>query len=219
MLYFVGIGPGDPELVTVKAARLVGEADAIAYADTGMGSSAVESILGDRLAGKTLCPVSIPMRGSRADWLEAHRRAAERLLALLEEYPTMVYPVLGDPGVYASSSYLMRLVSQKHPCRVVPGITTMCAAAAELGVPLCEQAERLTILDSFEPGEPLPEGNAVIMKSGRRLAALKEAAAGREAYAVRNLGMDNAFMGRLEDIPEDDYSYFTTVIVKAGGEA
>ena len=64
MLYFVGIGPGDPELVTVKAARLVGEADAIAYADTGMGSSAVESILGDRLAGKTLCPVSIPMRGS-----------------------------------------------------------------------------------------------------------------------------------------------------------
>ena len=158
--------------------------------------------------------VHIPMRGNRADWLEAHRRAAEKLLALLEEHPAMVYPVLGDPGVYASSSYLMRLVSQKHPCRVVPGITTMCAAAAELGVPLCEQAERLTILDSFEPGEPLPEGNAVIMKSGRRLAALKEAAAGREAYAVRNLGMDNAFIGRLEDIPEDDYSYFTTVIIK-----
>ena len=83
MLYFVGIGPGDPELVTVKAARLVREADAIAYADTGMGSSAVESILGDRLAGKPLCPVSIPMRGSRADWLEAHRRAAEKLLPLI----------------------------------------------------------------------------------------------------------------------------------------
>lgn len=214
MLYFVGIGPGDPELVTLKAARLVREADAVVYADTGMGSSAVENILGDRLAGKTLCKVNIPMRGSREDWLDAHRRAAETLLALLERYPTMVYPVLGDPGVYASSSYLMKLVSQKHPCRVVPGITTMCAAAAELGVPLCEQAERLTILDSLEPGEPLPEGNAVVMKSGRRLAELKQAAAGREAYAVRNLGMDNAFAGRLEDIPEDEYSYFTTVIVR-----
>ena len=214
MLYFVGIGPGDPELVTVKAARLVREADAISYADTGMGSSAVESILGDRLAGKTLCPVSIPMRGSRADWLEAHQRAAEKLLALLEEYPTMVYPVLGDPGVYASSSYLMRLVEQRHPCGTVPGITTMCAAAAELGVALCEQGESLTILDGIESGAALPDGNAVVMKSGRRLAELKAAAAGREAFAVRNLGMNNAWKGRLEDIPEDDYSYFTTVIVK-----
>lgn len=219
MLYFVGIGPGDPELLTVKAARLVREADAIAYADTGMGSSAVERILGERMAGKPLYPVHIPMRGNRADWLEAHRRAAERLLALLEEHPAMVYPVLGDPGVYASSSYLMRLVSQKHPCRVVPGITTMCAAAAELGVPLCEQGEGLTILDSFAPDEPLPGGNAVIMKSGRQLAALKAAAAGREAYAVRNLGMENAFAGSLQDIPEDGYSYFTTVIVKADRDA
>lgn len=219
MLYFVGIGPGDPELLTVKAARLVREADAIAYADTGMGSSTVERILGERMTGKPLYPVHIPMRGSREDWLEAHRRAAERLLALLEEYPTMVYPVLGDPGVYASSSYLMRLVSQEHPCRVVPGITTMCAAAAELGVPLCEQGERLTILDSFAPDEPLPGGNAVIMKSGRQLTALKAAAAGREAYAVRNLGMENAFAGPLRDIPEDGYSYFTTVIVKADRDA
>ena len=113
----------------------------------------------------------------------------------------------------------MRLVSQKHPCRVVPGITTMCAAAAELGVPLCEQGEGLTILDSFAPDEPLPGGNAVIMKSGRQLAALKAAAAGREAYAVRNLGMENAFAGPLQDIPEDGYSYFTTVIVKADRDA
>ena len=214
MLYFVGIGPGDPELVTVKAARLVGEADAIAYADTGMGSSAVESILGDRLAGKPLCPVSIPMRGSRADWLEAHRRAAEKLLTLLKEYTTMVYPVLGDPGVYASSSYLMRLVSQKHPCRVVPGVTTMCAAAAELCIPLCEQRERLTVLDDFDVEEILPEGNVVVMKSGRHIDELRAASWGREAYAVRNLGMENSWAGRLSDMPECGYSYFTTALVK-----
>lgn len=214
MLYFVGIGPGDPELLTLKAVRLLREADAIAYADTGMGSSAVAGILGELMDGKPLCPLHIPMKGNRADWLEAHRRAADELVALLERYPNMVYPVLGDPGVYASSSYLMRLVEQRHPCGTVPGITTMCAAAAELGVALCEQGESLTILDGIESGAALPDGNAVVMKSGRRLAELKAAAAGREAFAVRNLGMNNAWKGRLEDIPEDDYSYFTTVIVK-----
>ena len=112
MLYFVGIGPGDPELVTVKAARLVREADAIAYADTGMGSSAVESILGDRLAGKPLCPVSIPMRGSRADWLEAHRRAAEKLLTLLKGKAYYGILCLGNcPGIYA---YLIEAGRIRH---------------------------------------------------------------------------------------------------------
>lgn len=214
MLYFVGIGPGDPELLTLKAARLLREADAIAFADTGMGSSAVSAILGDSMKGKPLCPLRIPMKGSRADWLDAHRRAADRLLEMLAEYPTIVYPVLGDPGIYASSSYLMNLVRERHPCEAVPGITTMCAAAAELGIPLCEQGESLTILDSFQAEAELPRGNVVIMKSGRQLAALKAAAAGRNAYAVRNLGMANAWKGRLADIPEDEYSYFTTVILR-----
>ena len=213
MLTFIGIGPGDPELITLKAARLVREADAVAYADTGMGSSAVSNILGELLEGKRLFPLHIPMKGGREDWLEAHRSAAEELLRLLKDYENIVYPVLGDPGVYASSSYLMRLVQQSHPCAVVPGITTMCAAAAKLGVALCEQGESLTILDSFADGQSLPDGNCVIMKSGRRLSGLKEAAAGREAYAVRNLGMQNQWLGSLQDIPEDDYSYFTTVLV------
>ena len=217
MLYFVGIGPGDPELLTLKAARLIREADAIAYADTGTGSSAVMNILGDLLADKPLFPLSIPMKGRRNEWRDAHALAAERLLDLLKEYPNIAYPVLGDPGIYASSSYLMGLVEQKHPCAMTPGITTMCAAAAELGIPLCEQGESLTVLDSFEPGMQLPEGNAVIMKSGRRLSELKSAVQDREAFAVRNLGMANAWQGRLDEIDEEDYSYFTTVIVKQKG--
>ncbi len=217
MLYFVGIGPGDPELLTLKAVRLLREADAIAFADTGTGSSAVSAILGDLMEGKPLCPLNIPMKGGRSDWLEAHRQAAEALIEMLEKYPNIVYPVLGDPGIYASSSYLMRLVSQRHPCKAVPGITTMCAAAAEMGIPLCEQGENLTILDRFDPEKDLPDGNIVLMKSGRRLDLLKQRLEGREAYAVRNLGMENEWKGRLEEISSEEYSYFTTVIVKAEG--
>ena len=215
MLYFVGIGPGDPALLTLKAVRLLREADAIAFADTGTGSSAVAGILGDLMQGKPLCPLHIPMKGMRGDWQEAHRRAADELLELLKKYPSIVYPVLGDPGIYASSSYLLRLLREKHPCRVVPGITTMCAAAAELGISLCEQGERLTVLDSMDSDIALPGGNIVAMKSGRQLGLLKQSLDGRTAYAVRNLGMANEWTGLLEEIPDEDYSYFTTVIIKS----
>ena len=154
------------------------------------------------------------MRGMRDDWAAAHDRAAESLLAYLKTYPTVAYPVLGDPGIYASSSYLLRRIAPLHPCAVVPGIPAMCAAAANMGVPLCEQGEKLTVVDSFDPEVPIPEGNVVLMKSGKNLDALKAALNGREAYAARNLGMDSAWTGPLADIPADAYSYFTTVIAK-----
>ena len=215
MLYVVGVGPGDPELMTLKAVRLIQNAGALVYVDTGMGKSAVSAILGDLTAGKPLFPLSIPMRGTRDAWRQAHEEAAARLLDLLKQYETVVYPVLGDPGVYASSSYLVSLIKDRHPVTIVPGITAMCQAAAQLGIPLCEQREPVTILDSFQPGQTLPKGNVVVMKSGKTLAAIREAASGRKAYAVRNLGMEHEFCGLLADIPEDAYSYFTTVIVKA----
>ena len=193
MLYFVGVGPGDPELLTLKAARILREADAIALADKG----AAMQIAGAWIGEKPVLKLNMPMKGDRAAWEGAHRAAVEQLLDWLERYDTIAYPVLGDPGVYASSSYLLRLIAPLHACQVVPGVPAMCAAAAELGVPLCEQRERLTVLDDFDGESPLPE-----------------ASWGREAYAVRNLGMENSWAGRLSEMPECGYSYFTTALVK-----
>ncbi len=68
--------------------------------------------------------------------------------------------------LYATSSYLMALLKPWFEVRVVPGVTAMCAAAAELCVPLCEDRETLTILPGFEEGRALPDGSAVIMKAG-----------------------------------------------------
>lgn len=62
------------------------------------------------------------MKGRREDWEDAHRRAAEILLDWLKEYETIAYPVLGDPGVYASGSYLMKRIAPHHPCRVILGV-------------------------------------------------------------------------------------------------
>lgn len=210
MLIFAGVGPGDPELMTLKAARVLREADAIALPDRG----AAMRIVGDLIGDKPVLKLNLPMKGGRADWEEAHREAAEALIEWLKRYPTVVCPVLGDPGVYASSSYLMRRIQPEHPCAVVPGVPAMCALAAELGVPLCEQREPLSVLDHFEAGDALPEGNVVVMKSGRNLEALCAAAGDRPAYAARNLGMEGAWSGKLDALPPSEYAYFTTVLVK-----
>ena len=212
MLYFVGVGPGDPELITMKAVRILQEADAIAIPDSGK-DSVVWKIAGKWMEGKPICRLSMPMKGKKEEWEEAHRKAAETLLDWLKEYKTIAYPVLGDPGIYASSSYLMKRIAPHHPCKVIPGIPAMCAAAAELGIPLCEQGEELTIIDHFEE-ERLPDGNVVIMKGSRNLERIKIAAAGREAYAAYNLGMENGWLGGLEFEREQPLSYFTTIILK-----
>lgn len=210
MLIFVGVGPGDPELMTRKAERALREADAIALADKGAARRIVEHCI----AGKPVLELKLPMAGNRADWESAHARAAEELLDWLSRHARIAYPVLGDPGIYASSSYLLRLIRRRHPCEVIPGVPAMCAAAAALGVPLCEQHEGLSVLDSFEAGQSLPDGNAVVMKSGRKIDDLRRACTGREAYAARNLGMADEWLGPLGDMPDANYSYFTTVVVK-----
>ena len=212
MLYFVGVGPGDPELISMKAARILQEADAIAIPDSGR-DSVVWKIAGQWMEGKALCRLPMPMKGSRGDWEDAHRQAVEILLEWLKQYESIAYPVLGDPGIYASSSYLMKRIAPYHPCKLIPGIPALCAAAAELGIPLCEQGEPLTVIDRFE--EKLPDGNAVVMKGGRSLDRIKQAAAGREAYAVCNLGMENMCLGKLDESLTIPPSYFTTVLIRA----
>lgn len=212
MLYFVGVGPGDPELMTMKAARILSEADAIALPDSGR-DSVVWKIAGKWMEGKPLCRLAMPMKGDRRDWEAAHQQAANTLLGWLEQYQTIAYPVLGDPSIYASSSYLMALIAQKHPCRVVPGVPAMCAAAAALGVPLCEKGQPLTVIDHLD-GDTLSDGNLVFMKSGGSLDKLHALCDGRPAYVACNLGMENAWLGQLSDIPPNLKTYFTTTIVK-----
>ena len=210
MLIFIGVGPGDPELITLKAARLLREADAVALPDRGVAMKIVEEWIQE----KPILKLNLPMRGGRDAWEQAHARAASELLAWLEKYPTVAFPVLGDPGIYATSSYLFRRIQKLHPCEIVPGIPAMCAATAKLGLPLCEKGESLTVLDCFDDGCELPAGNTVVMKSGKRMDALRDAARNREAYVVRNLGMQGEWIGKLSEAPDMDQFYFTTAIIK-----
>ena len=214
MLYFVGVGPGDPELITLKAARILQEADAIAIPDSGK-DSVVWKIAGKWMEGKPLCRLPMPMEGKRDAWEHAHRQAVELLTEWLEEYKTMAYPVLGDPGIYASSSYLMKRIAPHHPCRVIPGVPAMCAAAAELKIPLCEQGESLCIIDACEKQQFLLHKNTVVMKAGKRLGDLRNLTAKYSVYAAKNIGMPDSWAGEIDAWAEDTAPYFMTAIIKA----
>ena len=211
MLYFVGVGPGDPELITLKAARILQEADAIAIPDSGKDSM-VWKIAGQYLEGKPVCRLPMPMKGSRDAWEGAHQHAAEVLLDWLKQYETIAYPVLGDPGIYASGSYLMKRIAPHHPCRVIPGVPAMCAAAAELGIPLCEQGERLLITDHIACDAPSFNENTVIMKAEKNWEKLSKLPQDR-IYLARNVGFPTQqLMTGAAGFGRE--SYFTTAIVK-----
>ena len=217
MLYFVGVGPGDPELITMKAVRILKEADAIAIPDSGK-DSVVWKIAGKWMEGKPICRLPMPMKGKREDWADAHREAVEILMQWLGRHKTIVYPVLGDPGIYASSSYLMKHIAPDHPCKVIPGVPAMCAVAAELGIPLCEQGEDLYITDSYQERSKLLHRNTIVMKAGKQLESLKELAAEYSIYAAKNIGMADSWMGEIHEVPENVASYFMTAIIKAQSE-
>lgn len=209
MLYIVGVGPGDRELITVKAARCLRAADRVVAVDSGR-ESAVLPIVRELVEGKPVIRLRIPMHGERKAWEEAHRAAARTLLEYLDE--TLVWPMLGDPSLYASSGYVLPYLPGDRVC-VVPGVTSFCAAAAALQIPLAQGRETLTVLPKFEQGDSLPPGNLAVLKSGSGFSALQAAARGRAAFAASHVGTAAQTLAPLQDAPQDA-PYLTTVLVK-----
>jgi sirohydrochlorin cobaltochelatase len=128
MLSFVGVGPGDPELVTLKAVRALEAADLIALPDSGAGEGAAEKIAEAWIRGKEKLRLPMPMCGERGDWRAAHRQAAEALMARLREGARIAYRA-GDPLLYATSGYLLALIGPRTNARSSPR-AALCAMAA-----------------------------------------------------------------------------------------
>ena len=210
MLSFVGVGPGDPDLMTILAVRALARADIVAIADSGSGDSAVLRIAGPLVEGKPVLKQKIPMRPGE-DWSPAHDRAAEMLIRRLRSGAHVAYPVLGDPSLYASSIYLYRRIAPRFPCEVIPGVPAMCAAAA-LGIPLAEGRKRLTVLPGFAEGDRLPEDAVVVLKAGHSLDAIRTSLNGRPAFLAQNLGMPDEYLGRLTEADTRE-TYFSTVLI------
>ncbi|MBV1868368.1 MAG: precorrin-2 C(20)-methyltransferase [Marinosulfonomonas sp.] len=227
ILFGVGLGPGDPDLMTVKAVRLIGEARVIAYPALPGTHSMARSIAAE-LIGPDVSEIvmSIPMTVDRAPAQAAYDAAAAQISAHLERGENVVCLCEGDPFFYGSFMYLYARLSEKFPVEVIPGVTSVTACAALAGRPLVARNEVITII----PG-PLPEDQlhdrikqadtVVLMKVGRHLAKLRA--------VLRDLGLEDraVYIERatlpderrlpLADAPETA-PYFSMILVTKGAD-
>ena len=220
--YGVGVGPGDPEYMTLKACRLIRENEIVAVPGKVPQESVAYKIAAaavPELAEKTLVPVWMPMVKDREKIDAQHREAAKRFEEILDQGKNVVFLTLGDSTIYCTFSYIQHyLEADGYRVELVSGITSFCAAAARLGVPLVEWNEQLHVLPAvhnLEAELELP-GNYVLMKSASKMAEVKEILrrSGRSVSMVENCCMEGErrFHG-VDEIP-DDAGYFSLIIAK-----
>ncbi|MGV9269181.1 precorrin-2 C(20)-methyltransferase [Kitasatospora sp. NPDC003701] len=230
-LYGVGLGPGDPSLVTVRAAELIGKADVVAYHSARHGRSIARSIaeryLTDgQIEEKLVYPLTVETtdhpggyRGALDDFYE---EAADRLAAHLDAGRSVVVLAEGDPLFYGSYQHMHKRLAHRYPTEVVPGVTSVSAAAARLGQPLTEAEETLTVIPGTLPEEELTAriasaDSAVIMKLGRTFPTVRRALerAGRlaDAQYVERAFMAGERTGPLADVDAGTVPYFSVAVL------
>ena len=220
--YGVGVGPGDPEYMTLRAVRLIKENDVIAVPGKVAKDSVAYKIAAavvPELADKELVPIYMPMVKDRELIDEEHKKAAKLVESYLDQGKNLVYLTLGDSTIYCTFSYIQHyLEADGYTVELVAGIPSFCAAAARLNTPLTEWDEPLHVLPGIHDldNDMALKGNYVIMKSASKMAAVKDMIrrSGRSAVMAENCSMANEKLYHSVDEIPDDAGYFSLIIAK-----
>ena len=230
-LYGVGTGPGDPELMTLKAVRALKEADVVAhFAKRGANGNA-KTITGahfrdDLIELPLVYPVTTEIDRQHGDYQTAiaafYEESAGRVAGHLDAGRTVAVLSEGDPLFYGSYMHLHVRLAHLYPTEVIPGVTAMSGCWSQTGVPIVQGDDVLTVLpgtmSEFELTRRLADTDAaVIMKVGRNLPKIRKALAtagllDRAIYVERGT-MANTSSVRLADKPDDKAPYFSIVLV------
>ncbi len=225
VFYGVGVGPGDPELLTVKALRVLRECPVLACPQTKSGETLALEIVRQAMdvSDKTILPLSFTMSRDPQVQREAHEKAADQVCRWLEQGQDVAMPNLGDVSIYSTYCYLMELVERRgFQTRMIPGVPSFCAVAARLGISLTEMNTPLHIAPGSGDLEEVLQwpGNKILMKSGRQM---PEVIKGLECHGslsksamVQNCGLpeERVFFDLSAQSPKETTGYFATVIVK-----
>ena len=230
-LYGVGVGPGDPELLTRKAVRVIEEADVVFSPKARVKTESVARTIVEQAVGR---PVEFrdlvyPMTRDRAVLEEHWSRAASEILEELDAGRTAAFITLGDPTLYSTWTYLQRTLRKLRPgipVEIVPGVSSVNVAAALAEIPLVIGDERLAVLplpEDMRELDPLLDAfdAVVLMKVGGRLpelaAHLGARGLARSSTYVSRAGLGERQVVRsIDEVAEEEKGYLALVIVRTG---
>lgn len=221
VFYAVSVGPGDPELLTLQACRVLEACDVIAAPRVKAGRMLALDIAGGAvdMRGKTILPLDFTMAHDAAVREESYRTPVAAIKAELSVGRDVAMVNLGDVSVYATAYYILeRIRSDGFETVMCPGVTSFCAVAARLGRSLTRMEEPLHILPGsaeLDSALALP-GTKVIMKSGKAIretaAALERCGMAANAGMVADCGLETEQVYTdLRQLPEE-ISYFATIV-------
>ena len=224
-LYGIGVGPGDPELMTIKAKKTIEASDIVVVPGEKVEDSIAYRIAKgacEHLDDLNLVALEMPMVKDKEKLNTMHEKAARQIESWLDEGKNVSFLTLGDVTVYSTYMYVHnRVVRDGYDAAIINGITSFTAAAARLNTDLVERAQPLHVIPATFKVEGMAEllslpGTKVLMKSGKEIGKVREAilASGQKAMMVENCGMDNEKIYLdAKDIP-DTASYYSLIIVK-----
>ena len=225
-LYGIGVGPGDPELMTLKAKRLIEECDIVAVPVKKEGE---ESVALNIARGAASVPeekvrrILFTMNKDKAKREECRQAAAEAIMEYLDAGQSVAMPVLGDVGIYSTYSYVhKKLIQAGYEVQMISGIPSFCAGASRANISIVEGNEGFGVIPSLKGIDQMKKAmgvfdNLVIMKVGSHVKEVYDIlkAEGKEdnAIIISNVGMEGEYVGPL--LPDREYGYFTTMIIKS----
>ncbi|MBQ7724536.1 MAG: precorrin-2 C(20)-methyltransferase, partial [Lachnospiraceae bacterium] len=217
-VYGVGVGPGDPELMTIKARNAIISADVIACPEKN-GKPGIAFVIAEKavpeISSKELLLISLPMEKESRTKEDAHRAAAKEIESLLEKGKTVAFLTLGDPSMYSTASYVFsEITKDRYHIEMISGIPSFCAASSKLLISLASGNAPVLITTAENADFSFP-GSLVIMKTGSHLLTIKNklSESGRKAYLVENCGLPNERVYEGIDSFPEECGYFSTAIV------
>lgn len=230
-LYGVGVGPGDPELITLKAVRVISEAGVVAIPDSGMDGVAYSIVSGlDCLEGKEILKLPLPMTKDKERLVGARRSAARLISEKLSAGVDVAFVTLGDPFFYSTFGYLIPFVEElleDFEIVTIPGVTSLTAASASVGFPLVESEEGLAVVADSGDSEGVREAllnfdTIVVLKIAKVIDALvelvEELGLTRNAWVVSRASWpEETLCNDIASLKGTRLDYFSVMVVKKKG--
>ncbi len=227
-LFGLGVGPGDPELLTLRAWRLICNCDVLAYPQTGDGDSLARSICAPFIPeDATELAITVPMREDREPARTAYNAAALKIARHLNQGRNVAFLCEGDPFFYGSFMYLFERVAETHKTVVVPGVSSLTASAAGIARPLAARNDVLKVLPAPLAADRLRSeietADAIaIIKVGKHFDKirniLRDLDLDTHAAIIEAATLEDEKISRLCDVAAGERPYFSTILIYKGAE-